>query len=119
MSGVMKEIIAVIRPERWKQTRQAIFEGGGTGVTQQRALGRGQQSGLKYLSMLSVDGPETVGYLPKRIVSCVVEEKHMDAVLSGIIKANQSGNNGDGKIFVCPIETAVRVRTDERGQGAL
>ncbi len=119
MSNEMKEIIAVIRPERWKQTRAAIFDAGGGGVTQQRALGRGQQSGLTYLSMLSVDGPQTVGYLPKRVVSCVASSQHVDAIVSGIIKANQSGNKGDGKIFVCPIETVVRIRTAESGPEAL
>jgi nitrogen regulatory protein PII len=115
----MKEIVAVIRPERWKKTRQAIFDSGGTGITQQRALGRGQQSGLKYLSMLSTDEPQVVGYLPKRIVTCVVQAEHVDRVVESIISANQSGSKGDGKIFVCPLERSIRIRTGEEGEEAL
>jgi nitrogen regulatory protein PII 2 len=119
MSEELLEIVAVIRAERWKQTRQSIFEAGGAGVTQVRVLGRGQQSGLKYLSMLSTDAPQTVGYLPKRMVSCAVAAKNADAVVGAIIKANQTGNPGDGKIFVCPLDESIRIRTTEKGETSL
>lgn len=119
MQGKLKEITIVIRPERWKDTREAIYRVGNYGMTQQRALGRGTQSGLHYLSLLSVDGPQTVGYLPKRLISCIVPAEDVDRLVQEIIRVNQTGNPGDGKIFVSPVEDCVRVRTAERGEEAV
>jgi nitrogen regulatory protein PII 2 len=119
MSDALKEVIAVIRPERWRSTQSSIYLAGGMGVTQKRVLGRGRQAGLSYMSMVKFDGAARLGYLPKRIVRCVVEAENVPAVVKAIIKANQTGNPGDGKIFVCPIEESVRIRTGETGKEAL
>jgi nitrogen regulatory protein PII 2 len=116
MSEELKEIVAIIRPGRWRTTQQAIFDAGGTGATQQRVLGRGSQAGLRYLSLIKLDGPVTVSYLPKRMVSCMVRASRVEKVVNAIIDANWTGNPGDGKIFVCSLEDAVRIRTGERGE---
>jgi nitrogen regulatory protein PII 2 len=112
----VKEIIAVIRPEKWRDTQRAALAAGASGITQHRALGRGKQAGLRYAS-----GTNTVvmGYLPKRVVSCVVEDAQTEKVLAALMKANRTGNPGDGKVFVCPVEDAWRVRTEEHGDAAL
>ena len=115
----MKEIIAVIRPEQWQATQKGIYEAGGTGLTQKRVLGRGQQAGLRYMSMINFDGATTVRYLPKRMVRCVVEADKADNVVKAIINANQTGNPGDGKIFVCPVDESIRIRTGETGKESL
>ncbi|MGQ0644750.1 MAG: P-II family nitrogen regulator [Elusimicrobiota bacterium] len=120
MGDVLKEIIAVVRPEKWRATQTAIFAAGVTGASQNRILGRGRQAGLRYLSRIRTgDGPVTMGYLPKRMVSCIVREEQVSAVVEGILQANRTGNHGDGKVFVCPVEESVRVRTGERGAASV
>jgi nitrogen regulatory protein PII 2 len=116
MNEALKEIIAVIRPEKGRATQEAILAAGAAGVSQHRALGRGRQSGLRYLSQgRTENGFITMGYLPKRVLSCVVAARDARAVVDAIIGVNRSGNPGDGKVFVCPLEDAVRIRTGERG----
>lgn len=121
MPEQMTEILAVIRPEKWRDTQRAVMAAGAQGVTQHRALGRGKQAGLKYAGA-EVDGVRTavvMGYLPKRVVSCVVPAAKAGAVVQRLIEANRTGNPGDGKIFVFPVSEAWRVRTGERGVPAL
>ena len=60
-----------------------------------------------------------VRYLPKRMISWIVEEAQVEPLVEAIIEANQTGQLGDGKIFVLPVEEAVRIRTNERGVEAL
>jgi nitrogen regulatory protein PII len=67
----MKEILAVIRPEKGREAMRAALEAGAQGVTQHRVLGRGKQAGLRYASAAG-NGTVVMGYLPKRLVSCVV-----------------------------------------------
>ena len=114
----MKELVAVIRPEKWRETHRAAIEAGATGITQHRALGRGRQAGLRYAAA-NGGQPVVMGYLPKRLVSCIVTADKMPAVLKRLIEVNRTGNPGDGKIFVCPVADAWRVRTEERGQTAV
>ena len=58
-------------------------------------------------------------YIPKRLLSIIVQNSDVDTVVKTIIEVNQSAQIGDGKIFVCPLDTAVRVRTGERGDDAV
>jgi nitrogen regulatory protein PII 2 len=115
----MKEILAVIRPEKWRDTQRAAMEAGAQGITQHRVLGRGRQAGLKYASATGTGESVVMSYLPKRLVSCVVPAAKSAAVVDALIKANRTGNAGDGKIFVCPVRAALRVRTEERGPAAV
>ena len=107
---MMKEVMAVIRPSRWTVTVEALNEAGFSAMTRQRAYGRGKQKGLRY-------GPEGGGIqeLPKWWVSLVVEDLEVERAVAAILKANRSGEIGDGKVFVCPVQEAVRIRTDESG----
>lgn len=117
MSDELKEVIAIIRPEKWRVTQQAAFSAGAEGASQHRVLGRGRQAGLRYLK--ANQDVVAMGYLPKRYVSFVVAADRVKKVVEEIIRVNKSGNPGDGKIFVCPVLDAVRIRTGERGPAAI
>ena len=107
----MKEVIAIIRPEKWQPTREALEGLGITNLAHYRVLGRGRQRGLRYLRRVAGvrDGPgsmaaTSVQFLPKRIVSWLVPDERLNEMLGVLIRVNQTGNIGDGKVFVCPVE---------------
>lgn len=109
----MKEVLAIIRPEAWKATMDAVAEMGLDHVFQFRVMGRGKQRGLRYLRPHS--GPElgTMPFLPKRMASWIVEDASVDALIAAIIGTNKTDNYGDGRIFVCPIEVTDVIDTTE------
>ena len=113
----MKEIIAVIRTGKWPETLVKLEAAGVVGFTRQRVYGRGKQKGLRY----TADGEENKGisFLPKWMVTVVVEDSKVDAVVEAILAANRTGEIGDGKVFVCPVADSVRIRTNEREEYAL
>ena len=100
----MKEIIALIRPEKWQATVEALHTVGVEDTTQRRVMGRGRQQGLQYLRRAQGAEETSMPYLPKRLVTCLVEEQQVGATVQALIRVNQTGNYGDGKIFVCPLE---------------
>ena len=123
----MKEIMAVVRMNKMNQTKRALSEAGISSVTARDALGRGK--GLVDVQLL--EGAEK-GYeeaisqlgqsgrmVPKRILLVVVPDELVDQTVSTIIRVNQTGKSGDGKIFVMPCLDAIRVRTGEQGDGIL
>lgn len=121
----MKEIIAIIRPKKVSATKQALEELGYAGLTAQAVLGRGNQHGIvEELSydvdpMLKAKTSGFMEFIPKRFVSIVVEDDMVEPTVNALVKVNQTGRIGDGKIFVCPVDDALRVRTDETGSVAL
>lgn len=122
----MKEIIAVIRPKKVSATKEALVQLGYLSLTAIPVLGRGKQKGLlgEVDVQLRSSGAEqnrfhTMKYVPKRYLSIVVSDEEADKVADIIMKVNRTGQIGDGKIFVCPIEDALRIRTEERGIEAI
>ncbi len=122
----MKEIIAIIRPKRVSATKNALAALGFPGITVKAVLGRGKQRGIAgEISYEDEPSVSAVGinagmqFIPKRFVSIVIDDDMEDSVVKAIVRANQSGQVGDGKIFVCPIDEAVRVRTGDTGTSAL
>ena len=111
---MMKEISAVIRSGKWSDTLRELKAAGVQAVTRQRAMGRGKQKGLVF----NQDG-SGVRLLPKWMLTIVVDEAGVDAALQALIRANQTGEIGDGKIFVSPVAQTLRVRTEESGYPAL
>lgn len=103
--SAMREIIAVIRPEKWRQTTDALRSAGIVEITQQRVRGRGQQSGLRYVS--HAKGPSAVRFLSKRLLHIYAEESKVELAIESILSVNQTGAIGDGKIFVLPCEEAL------------
>lgn len=116
----MKEIIAILRPEKIRKTKEKLAQKGFPACTDERVLGRGKQSGLDYAGSGARPAKESgISFLPKRLVTLFVNDEHLDAVLEIIHEANRTGEIGDGKIFVAPLAEAVRIRTDECDREAL
>lgn len=122
----MKEIIAIIRPRKVSATKNALDTLGYPSMTATAVLGRGKQRGLANEVSFPIDAElKTVGkclgmkFIPKRYLSLVVEDQHVKEVLDTIVTINRTGQVGDGKIFVCPIDNTIRIRTSESGNAAL
>lgn len=112
----MKKIEAVIRPEKLEDVREALDEAGFHGMTVTEVEGRGRQKGV---TLQWRAGEYCVDFLPKAKLEVVVPEREADAVIDVVQEAARTGEVGDGKIFVTPVEDVVRVRTGERGKEAL
>ena len=107
---IMKMIKAIIKPERFELVKKALEEKGVTGMTVTEVQGRGEQKGIT----LEYRGkPMIVDMLPKIQIEIITRDKEVDGVITTIISAAKTGQIGDGKIFVLPVETAIRVRTGE------
>lgn len=113
----MKKIETIVRPEKLNDIKQALDDLGIHGMNVLQVTGRGAQRGIVHQGR----GGETVtvDMLPKIKIEVVVSDMAVDRVIDAIISAARTGNIGDGKIFVIPVETAVRVRTGERGDVAI
>ena len=113
----MKKIEAIIRPERLNEVKRALEDQGIHGLNVIPVTGRGSQRGVVHQGR----GGESivVDMLPKVKLEMVVADGAVDAAVDAIVVAAQTGSIGDGKIFVIPVEEAIRVRTGERGDIAL
>ncbi|MDI6645231.1 MAG: P-II family nitrogen regulator [Methanobacteriaceae archaeon] len=112
----MKEIIAIIRPEKLEDVKNALADAGCHGITVTEVKGRGRQLGLTE----SYRGHEyKVDLLPKTKLEIIVNDEIADELIETIIKIAQTGDIGDGKIFISNIEDVVRIRTGERGKTAI
>lgn len=121
----MKEIMAIIRMNKMAKTKLALVEAGYNGLTAIKAMGRGML--LRDLAMVENIKDENRDMvlesllkggrlIPKRLLSIMVRDADVNRVVDIIIQANQEGHVGDGKIFVLPLNDAVRVRTGEHGE---
>ena len=112
----MKKIEAIIKPFKLDEVKEALQEIGLQGMTVYEARGFGRQKGHTELYR----GAEyVVDFLPKIKVEIIVDDEATPKALEAIAKAAHSGRIGDGKIFVSPVEEAVRIRTGEKGKNAL
>lgn len=123
----MKQILAIIRSQAINRTREALVNAGVAGFTVRKVLGRGkgnvdfrvlhgaEDGQIEAIAQLG-DGPMLV---PKRLLTVVVPEVRVAAVVQTIIDANRTNTAGDGKIFVLPVREAIRIRTGETGAKAL
>jgi nitrogen regulatory protein P-II 1 len=113
----VKKIEAIIRPEKLDEVKHALSEKGYVGLNIVGVTGRGVQKGIVHAGRGSES--YSVDMLPKVKLEVVVADKNCDEVIDLIQKAARTGNIGDGKIFVLPVEQAIRVRTGERGDVAV
>ena len=112
----MKLIAAVIKPFKLDEVREALSEVGVQGITVTEVKGFGRQKGHTELYR----GAEyVVDFLPKVKIEVVLDDELVDAAIEAIISAAKTDKIGDGKIFVSPIEQAIRIRTGESGSDAL
>jgi nitrogen regulatory protein P-II 1 len=112
----MKLITAVVKPHKWDDVREALETFGVTGMTVSEVSGYGRQKGHTEVYR----GAEyDIALVPKIRIEIVVDDGDADDVLGIIVKTAQTGRIGDGKVWVSPVETVVRVRTGDRYQAAL
>ncbi|MDB2311045.1 P-II family nitrogen regulator [Opitutales bacterium] len=112
----MKLIKAIVKPFKLEDVKDALAEVGVEGMTVSEVKGFGRQKGHTEIYR----GSEyTVDFLPKTMVEAVVEDDMVEAAVKAIVTAAKTGKIGDGKVFVIPVESAVRIRTDEEGGEAL
>ncbi len=112
----MKKIEAIIRPEKLRVVREALEELGYPGITISDIKGHGKQKGLTQ----QWRGQEyKVELLSKVKIEIVVLDEDVGKTLNAIVREARTGEMGDGKIFVLPVETAVRVRTGDEGINAI
>ena len=112
----MKLITAIIKPFKLDEVRESLADIGVSGLTVAEVKGFGRQKGHTELYR----GAEyVVDFLPKVRVEVVVADNLVDQAIEAIIKAARTGKIGDGKIFVMPVERAIRIRTGEQDEAAL
>ena len=112
----MKLITAVIRPNRLSQVKEALFNAGVRGITISRVSGHGGQGGI----VEQYRGSQFIVEFHEKVkLEIAVSEDFVDATLDAIVKSARTGEIGDGKIFVQPLEQVVRIRTGERDDEAL
>jgi len=112
----VKRIEAIVRPEKLQEVKTALVEIGVTGMTLEDVRGFGRQKGQTstYRGI-----SYTVEFLTKKRLVLVVSDAWLDRVIETISKTAATGTIGDGKIFVSPVEEAIRIRTGETGEIAL
>ncbi|MDA8091460.1 MAG: P-II family nitrogen regulator [Nitrospiraceae bacterium] len=137
----MKEITAIIRRDKLPETKKALEEAGYPSVTIQSVEGRGKQKGVLCSEMdpempesfcaavklrptpatyaLEHALPKVALYVPKRLLTIIVPDEMVPGIVNSIIKVNQTGRHGDGKVFVCHVEESLRIRTGEKGNEAI
>jgi nitrogen regulatory protein P-II 1 len=112
----MKLIVAVIKPFKLDEVKESLKTLGVQGMTLTEAQGFGRQRGHTEVYR----GAEyEVDFVPKLRVEVLVDDPQVDEVVDGIVRTAATGKIGDGKVWVIPVEQAVRVRTGERGSDAL
>jgi len=112
----MKMIIAIVQPEKLDAVKEALFHAEVHKMTVSRVRGCGQQMGFTEHYRGQV---QSVNLLEKVRVEIAVNDAFVDETVKAIVKAAKSGNIGDGKIFVMPLEQCIRIRTDETGPEAI
>src|SRR5467141_710645 len=115
-STEMKKIEAIIKPFKLEEVKEALSDLGIEGMTVSEVKGFGRQKGHTEIYR----GSEyTVDFLPKVKIEVVLADSLVDSAIEAIVKAAKTGKIGDGKVFVSPIENAVRIRTEEKGDHAV
>jgi len=112
----MKMIIAIIQPEKLDDVKESLFEAEIHKMTVSRVRGCGTQKGFTEHYRGQV---RSVNLLEKVRIEIAVNENFVEETIKAIVKGAKSGNIGDGKIFVMPLEQCVRIRTDETGSAAI
>ncbi len=114
---MLREIVAIVRCNRWRASAEALQDTGFAALTRQRVFGRGRQRGLRHPG--GRPGDVRVSTLPKWMLTLVVEDERVDAAVAALLKANRSGDIGDGKIFVLKVSGVRRVSDGAHDRRAL
>jgi len=112
----MKRILAIIRPDKLEVVKQALEDIGCHGLTVKEVRGRRRQLGITE----SYRGHDyKVDLLSKTEIEIVTTDKYIEDIIQAILETAQTGDIGDGKIFISPVEEVIRIRTGERGDKAI
>jgi nitrogen regulatory protein P-II 1 len=112
----MRLVTALVKPFKVEDVKDAVLKAGGAGLTVTESRGFGRQRGKSEVYR----GTEyTIEFVPKVRVEVLVEERHADDIANAIADAARTGTIGDGKVWISPVDTIIRVRTGERDQEAL
>ena len=112
----MKLIIAIIQPYKLEDVKEELYKADVNLITVSEVLGHGRQKGVTEVYR----GAKETGNLLRKIrLEIAVNEDFLDRTIKAIIKGAKTGETGDGKIFVVDLEDCVRIRTEERGHGAI
>jgi len=112
----MKKIEAIIRPFKLDDVREALMEIGVKGMTLTEVKGYGRQKGHTEVYR----GSEyKIDFLPKIKMEIIAKDSLVDRIVDTIVKVGKTGQVGDGKIFICPVEDVIRIRTEESGEDAI
>ena len=112
----MKKIEAIFRPEKLEAVRTALAEIGVMGMTVAEVSGRGRQMGI---TLQWRAGEYRVELLPKVKIEVVVLDEDVGRAVNAIVRKAKTGDRGDGKIFVLPVDNAIRIRTGDQGEDAI
>jgi nitrogen regulatory protein P-II 1 len=112
----MKKIEAIIRSEKLDDLREALDDKGLSSMTVTEVKGRGAQKGITLEWRV---GEYRVEFIPKVKVEMVVDDRVVETAIEVITAVCSTGKVGDGKIFISPVEEVIRIRTREKGSGAL
>lgn len=115
----MKKIIFMIRTNKYAETKQILEEHNFPAFTSKEVLGRGRTP-VAY-EVESEEEKEIVAptLVAKRMITVYVSDERVEELVQCIVSCNQTGCEGDGKIFVCPVEEGIRIRTGESGEDAV
>ncbi|WP_296859663.1 P-II family nitrogen regulator [uncultured Methanobrevibacter sp.] len=112
----MKRIVAIIRQEKFEDVKKALVDVGCEGMTVSEVKGRGSQRGIRE----SYRGSNfCIDLIPKTRIEIVVKDEGIDLIIEAIKKGAFTGNIGDGKIFVQPVDNVIRIRTGEEGSSLI
>ncbi len=113
---MLKKIEAIIREDKVNDVKDALSEIGIVGLNIFEIRGHGRQGGVK---LAGRSGTYMVDMLPKIQVNIVLSDRNIEAAIEAILRSAYTGEQGDGLIFVYPVEDVIRIRTRERGQKAM
>ena len=112
----MKSVVAIIRQEKYQDVKKALLEVGCEGMNISEVKGRGSQRGIKE----SYRGSSyCIDLIPKTRIEIIVKDEGVDLIVDAIKESARTGNIGDGKIFIYPVDNVIRIRTGEEGDGAV
>lgn len=118
----MKELIMMIRPEKYFPTKQILSDNRFFAMSSKEVLGRGRHA-VQFTPAKDDGGHYDKTYedslVAKKMIDIVVRDEDVDKVIDLVLKSNQGHKEGDGKIFVLPVENSIRIHTNETGDDAL
>lgn len=119
----MKEVMIIVRPNRYFKTKKALSDNRLFSMSTKEVLGRGKAS-VKFKSgdeaaESSIEDVYENAFVAKKMIEMIVPDEAVDMLIKVVLEVNSSGSEGDGKIFVLPVEESIRIHTGETGEDAL